>query len=136
MSDGRVQFISPDGLVKNPAFSHAALVTGNVKTVYVGGQDAVDGDGNIVGRGDLGAQTEQVLRNVLTVLDAAGAGPEHVMKWNILVVQGQPIEAGFAAFQRVWGMPANPPLVTAAFVTALAHPDFLVEIDAIAVVPE
>jgi enamine deaminase RidA (YjgF/YER057c/UK114 family) len=136
MRDGRVQLISPDGLVKNPAFSHAAVVTGNVKTVYIGGQDAVDGDGNIVGKGDLGAQTEQVLRNVLTVLAAAGAGPEHVMKWNIYVLQGQSLMEGFQAFQRVWPQVTSPPLITGMFVAGLAHPDFLVEIEAVAGVPE
>ena len=136
MPDGRVQLINPDGLVKSPAFSNVAVVTGNVKTVYVGGQDAVDADGNVVGKGDIGAQTEQVLKNLRAALTAAGAGPEHVVKWNIYIVQGQSIQEGFAAFQRVWGMPANPPLITFAFVAELASPDFLVEMDAIAVVPE
>ena len=42
---------------------------------------------------------------------------------------------GYAAFQREWGDRPNPPVITAAFVTGLAHPDFLVEMDAIAVVP-
>jgi enamine deaminase RidA (YjgF/YER057c/UK114 family) len=79
MSDGRVQLLNPDELVKNPAFSNVAVVTGNVKTVYVGGQDAVDPAGNIVGKGDLGAQTEQVLKNLRAALAAAGAGPEHVV---------------------------------------------------------
>lgn len=136
MGDGHVQFINPAELVKNPAFSNVAVVTGNVKTVYVGGQDAIDAAGNIVGKGDLGAQTEQVLKNLRAALAAAGAGPEHVVKWNIYILQGQSIQEGFEAFQRVWGMPANPPLITGVFVAALAHPDFLVEMDAIAVVPE
>lgn len=136
MSEGRVQLLSPDGLIKSPAFSNVAVVTGNVKTVYIGGQDAVDASGNVVGKGDLGAQTEQVLKNIQTALAAGGAGPEHVVKWNIYVVQGQSVQEGFEAFQRVWGMPANPPLITAVFVAALAHPDFLLEMDALAVVPE
>jgi enamine deaminase RidA (YjgF/YER057c/UK114 family) len=136
MSDGRVQFINPDDLVKSPAFSHAAVVTGNVKTVYIGGQDPVDADGNVVGKGDLGAQTEQVLKNLKAALAAAGAGPEHVIKWNIYILQGQSIQEGFAAFQRVWPLLSTPPLVTGVFVAALAHPDFLVEMEAIAVVPE
>lgn len=136
MPEGHIQFISPEGLVKSPAFSHAAIVTGNVKTVYVGGQDAVDASGNVVGKGDLGLQTEQVLKNIQTVLAAAGAGPEHVVKWNIYVLQGQPVQAGFEAFQRVWGTPPSPPLVTVIFVAGLGHPDWLVEIDAMAVVPE
>jgi enamine deaminase RidA (YjgF/YER057c/UK114 family) len=57
------------------------------------------------------------------------------VKWNIYIVQGQSIRAGFEAFQEVWGMRANPPAITGMFVAALAHPDFLVEMDAIAVVP-
>jgi enamine deaminase RidA (YjgF/YER057c/UK114 family) len=136
MSDGRIQFINPDELVKNPAFSNVAVVTGSVKTVYIGGQDAIDADGNIVGKGDLALQTEHVLKNLRTALAAAGAGPEHVVKWNVYILQGQSIQEGFEAFRRVWGMPANPPLITGVFVAALAHPDFLVEIEAIAVVPE
>jgi len=43
------EFISPDGVFKSPAFSQVAVVTGNHKTIYVGGQDAVDKDGNVVG---------------------------------------------------------------------------------------
>jgi enamine deaminase RidA (YjgF/YER057c/UK114 family) len=85
--------------------------------------------------GDIAAQTGQVLANILTALEAAGAGPEHVVKWNVLVVQGQPLQEGFAAFQRVWGQHPNPPVITFAFVSALANPEFLVEMDAIAVVP-
>lgn len=136
MPDGHVEFISPDGLVKSPAFSHAAIVSGNVKTVYVGGQDAVDASGNVVGKGDLGLQTEQVLKNIQVILEAAGARPEHVVKWTIYILQGQSPQAGFEAFQRVWGAPPVPPLVTVVFVAGLGHPDWLVEIDAIAVVPQ
>ena len=40
-TSGRVELVSPDGLVKSPAFSHVAVVSGPVRTIYVGGQDAV-----------------------------------------------------------------------------------------------
>ena len=133
--DGRVEFLNPDGLPRNPAFSNVAVVSGSVRTIYIGGQDAVDAEGNIVGIGDLAAQTEQVLRNLRTALTAAGAEPEHVVKWNVLVVEGQDFASGYAAFQQVWGDRPNPPVITAALVNGLAHPDFLVEMDAIAVVP-
>ena len=89
----------------------------------------------IVGKGDIAAQTEQVLRNVSAALAAAGAGLEHVIKWDIHVVDGQPLEPGFEVFQRVWGDRGEPPVITGVFVAGLAHPDFLVEIDAVAVVP-
>jgi enamine deaminase RidA (YjgF/YER057c/UK114 family) len=134
-SRGHVEHLNPEGLSQNPAFTNVVVVTGPVRTIYIGGQDAVDATGQIVGVGDIGAQTAQVFVNMQTALEAAGAGLEHVVKWNILIVEGQPLEPGFAEFQRVWGERANPPVITAAFVSALANPEFLVEMDAIAVVP-
>lgn len=136
MTSGRVELVSPDGLVRSRAFSHVAVVSGAVRTIYVGGQDAVRADGEIVGKGDLAAQTTQILTNIETALAAVGAGLEHIIKWNVFVVEGQPIEAGFEAFQRFWGNRSTPPpLITAAFVKGLGHPDWLVEMDAIAVLP-
>ena len=134
-SNGQVEYLNPEGLPQNPAFTNVVVVSGPVRTIYIGGQDAVDATGQIVGAGDIGAQAAQVFANIQTALEAAGAGPEHVVKWNVLVVQGQSLQEGFAAFQRVWGQRANPPVITMAFVSALANPEFLVEIDAIAVVP-
>ena len=133
---GNVQHLSPDELSKNPAFTNVIVVTGNVKTVYVGGQDALDASGQIVGKGDIAQQTEQVLKNIETALRAAGASIEHVIKWNLYLVQGQPLEPGFAVFQRVWGRRPNPPAISMMYVAGLANPDFLLEMDAIAVVPE
>ncbi len=133
---GEVKYINPDSLPKNPAFTNVVTVAGPVKTVYIGGQDAVDASGAIVGKGDLKAQTEQILKNIQAALAAAGAQPEHVVKWNIYVVQGQSVQEGLAAFQSVWGTPSNPPAISVMFVSGLAHPDFLAEMDAIAVVPQ
>jgi enamine deaminase RidA (YjgF/YER057c/UK114 family) len=134
-TDGLIQRLDPEGLHRNPAFSNVVVVSGNVRTVYVGGQNAVDGDGTIIGVGDVAAQTEQVLRNLRTALEAAGAGPEHVVKWTVLVVEGHDVASGFAAFRKVWGDLSDPPVITVAVVKGLARPDFLVEMDAIAVVP-
>lgn len=131
-----VEHLNPEGLHHNPAYSQAVVVTGPARTIYVGRQDAVDAAGKLVGKGDVVAQTEQILRNVETALAAASAALHHVIKFNIYVVQGQNIQPAYEVFQRMWGRHPNPPLVTMAFVAALAHPDFLAEIDAIAVVPE
>jgi enamine deaminase RidA (YjgF/YER057c/UK114 family) len=133
---GSVQHLDPDGLHKNPAYSQAVVVTGPVKTVYVGGQNAVDASGKIVGKGDIKAQSEQVLKNVGTALAAGGAKLEHVVKWNVYIVQGQSPVPGFEAFRRAWGDRPNPPTITVLFIAGLANPEFLVEIDAIAVVPQ
>ena len=130
-----VEFLNPPGLHANPAFSQAVAVEGPCRTVYVGGQNAVDASGNIVGRGDVGAQTEQALANLRVALEAAGAGPEHVVKWTIYLVAGESAQAGFAAAARAWPRTASPPAVSVLQVHGLAHPDFLVEIEAVAVVP-
>lgn len=132
---GFVQYFNPDTLPKNRAFTQVVSVSGAVKTIYVGGQDAVDEQGNIVGKGDIAAQTQQVLANLRKALAAAGAELKHIVKWNVYIVQGQSLQHGFAAFQRAWGSRPNPPTITGMFVVGLAHPDFLVEMDAIAVVP-
>ena len=132
---GAVRYINPNSLNKHPAFTNV-VVEGNVKTVHIGGQDAVNASGEIIGKGDVAAQTEQVLRNLRTALEAGGAGPEHIIKWNIYVVEGQSLQAGFAAFQNAWPQTPNPPAITGVFVSGLAHPDFLVEMDAVAVVPQ
>jgi enamine deaminase RidA (YjgF/YER057c/UK114 family) len=133
---GSVRFINPDSLIQNPAFTNVVVVEGNVKSVHIGGQDAVNASGEIVGKGDIVAQTEQILANVRAALAAGGAEPEHIIKWNIYVVEGQSLEAGFAAFQNAWPEVPNPPAITGVFVSGLAHPDFLVEMDAVAVVPQ
>ena len=114
---GSVSYVDPEGLHKNPAFTNVAVVEGPVRTVHVGGQNAVDGTREPAG----GA-------------GGRGAGPEHVVKWNLLVVEGESLEAGFSAFRRAWGDPPSPPAITMAFVAGLANPDYLVEMDALAVV--
>ena len=81
-------------------------------------------------------QTEQVLINLQLALQAGNAQLEHIIKWNIYVVQGHPIQPAFEVFQRLWGRRPNPPAITVMFVSGLANPDFLVEMDAIASVPE
>ncbi len=130
-----LQHLNPDGLNKNPAFTNVITVTGPAKTIYIGGQDAVDGEGNLIGAGDIRAQTEQVLKNIVLALKAADADLEHIVKWTIYVVQGHDFTPGFEVFQQVWGQRPNPPTVTLVTVAGLAHPHFIIEIDAVAVLP-
>src|SRR5215212_8861123 len=131
---GSVRYINPDSLNKNPAFTNVVVVEGNVKTVHIGGQDAINASGEIIGKGDIVAQIEQILANLRVALAAGGAGPEHIIKWNVYIVEGQSLQAGFTAFQNAWPQTPNPPAITGVFVSGLAHPNFLVEMDAVAVV--
>jgi enamine deaminase RidA (YjgF/YER057c/UK114 family) len=131
-----IEHVNPDGLSRNPAFSHAVSVSGPHRSLYIGGQNALDADGAVVGQGDLRAQTEQIFLNLKRILDACGATLEHVVKWTIYVVQGQSVQPAFEVFQHVWARRPNPPVITVLYVAGLANPGFLAELDAIAIVPE
>ena len=131
-----MQYINPDGLFKNPAFSQIVTTQGGGKTIYIGGQNSVNTQREIVGRGDISEQTEQVMKNVQTALSACGATFDNLVKLTIHIVQGQDLYRGFQASQKYLGGLKNPPAITGFFVFGLAHPDFLVEIDAIAFIPE
>jgi len=133
---GTIKFINPETLSKNPAFSQVAVINGRHTTIYIGGQDAVDREGKLVGKGDLGKQAQQILENLEAALQSAGAGFEHVVKWNIYFVKGQSPQEALKVFQPRMSKLKAPPLVTGVFVEALANPDFLLEIEAIAVLPE
>lgn len=132
----KIQYISPDGLSKNPAFSQVVTTQGNGKTIYIGGQDAVNEKGEIIGKGNIAEQTEQVMKNIQTALLACGATFDNLVKLTIHIVQGQDIRLGFQASQKYLSGLKNPPAITGFFVSALARPEFLVEVDAIAFISE
>ena len=134
--ENKKEHINPDGLFKSPAFSQVVTTRGNGKTIYIGGQNAVDQKLNIIGKGDLSKQTGQVMLNMKIALESCGADFNDLVKLNIYMVQGQDAKEGFEASQKFLGSISNPPIVTVLFVSGLGHPDYLVEIDAIAFVPE
>jgi enamine deaminase RidA (YjgF/YER057c/UK114 family) len=132
----KINYINPENLSKPRGYSHAIAVSGSRKTIYIGGQNAIDDNDNIVGKGDIKIQTEQILENIEKILDKAGAKLENVVKFNIHILQGQNPQEGFGVFQQKWGSNPNLPTVTVLFVTGLGNPDWLLEIDAVAEVSE
>ena len=130
-----VLHLNPDNVYQMPSTTTAIVVSGSAKTVYVGGQGAFDVNGAIVGVGDIGAQAKQVLKNLESALTAGGATLEHVVKWTTYIVNGQPAGPMMSAFFEVWGVRPNPPTTTVVFVSALAFPELLLVMDAVAVVP-
>ena len=123
--------LNPDTLHKNPAFTQVAVIDPAATLIYVGGQNAVNRDGEIVGK-DIATQTVQAMNNVVAALEAAGATLKDVFKMTIYIVQGQPLQEGFAASQQFAELSTHPPTISGIFVAGLAHPDFLVEIEAVA----
>ncbi|MCA4131589.1 RidA family protein [Arthrobacter sp. M4] len=128
-----IERIRPEGLISSPAFSHVAIVPPGATTIYVGGQNAVDAAGSLVGDGDIAAQSVRSLENAKTALAAAGATLDDVVQWTVLFVDGSDIAAGYGAIASALASD-EPALVTAARVAGLGVPGALVEISAIAAV--
>jgi enamine deaminase RidA (YjgF/YER057c/UK114 family) len=128
-----IQLLRPEGLVRSPAFSHVAVVPPGATTIYVGGQNAVDADGALIGVDDVAAQSSRALANAKIALEAAGASVGDVVQWTVLLVDGVDIAAAYGAIAADLAS-AEPPLVTAARVAGLGVPGALVEISAVAAV--
>lgn len=130
-----IQLLRPEGLFASPAFSHVAVVPPHATTVYVGGQNAVDQNGELVGGTDVAAQTRRVMANLATALEAAGAGIEHLVSVLVLIVEDVDVQAAYAAAAATLGSAKAPPLVSAAIVSGLGVPGAMVEVSAIAAIP-
>ncbi|MGX1161212.1 enamine deaminase RidA (YjgF/YER057c/UK114 family) [Arthrobacter sp. SLBN-100] len=128
-----IQRLRPKGLVASPAFSHVAVVPPGATTIYVGGQNAVDANGSLVGAGDAAVQSARALANAKTALAAAGATLGDVVQWTVLFVDGADIAGGYRAIAAELASD-EPALVTAALVAGLGVPGALVEISAVAAV--
>jgi enamine deaminase RidA (YjgF/YER057c/UK114 family) len=128
------QFFNPSNMHRPRGYSHAVAVDGG-RSIFIAGQVAFDQEGNLVGKGDLRAQTEKALDNLVAALAAAGAKPADVVKVNTYVVNYRPADYPIIreARARIFGG-QNPPASTMIGVQALAVEDLLIEIEAIAVV--
>lgn len=124
---------APDGVAPAAAYSHVVLGTG--RFVAVSGQLALDDDGKLVGAGDAAAQARQVFENLRRCLAAAGATFDDVVKLTFFVTDMAHMPAIRAA--RDAHIPADRlPAASAVQVAALVRPEFLMEIEAYAVVGE
>lgn len=128
-----IQRLRPQGLVRSPAFSHVAVVPPGATTIFVGGQNAVDADGALVGAGDVAAQSIRALENVTTALAAVGASVGDVVQWTVYLVDGTDLSAAYGAIAATLASD-EPGLVSAAIVAGLGMPGALVEISAVAAV--
>jgi 2-iminobutanoate/2-iminopropanoate deaminase len=129
-----VRFVNPPTLAPPPGYTHVVTTRGG-RTVYIAGQVALDAEGNLVGAGDIGAQAEQVFQNLQHALEAVGANFGNVVKFGIYVTDFSEVGALRQIRDRYIDV-EHPPASTAVGVKRLFREDFLIEIDAIAVVPD
>ena len=115
-------------------YSQAVRVeTGDAVWIHVSGQIAIDTEGNLVGPGDLRAQTRQVFENLKAILEANGATFADAVKIGTYLTTLDDL-AGMREVRSEY-LTAEPPASTAVQVVALVVPEALIEIDLVAVVP-
>jgi enamine deaminase RidA (YjgF/YER057c/UK114 family) len=122
--------ILPRGLVPNPAFSPAVQVG---ELLFVSGQVAQDNEGNTVGVGDCEAQTRHIMSRIRTIVEAAGATMQDVVKITTFLTN----VANYPAFSKIRSetFPSSPPASSTVIVAGLVRPEFLVEVEAVVQIP-
>jgi enamine deaminase RidA (YjgF/YER057c/UK114 family) len=127
------QLLVPDTMPKSVGYSQLAVVKGGT-VVFIAGQVALDKSGNVVGKDDFKAQIQQVFENLRAAVEAAGGSFNDVVKLNsyFLDLSHAP---DFREVRDKYINVKNPPASTAIQVSRLFRPEFLVEVEAVAVVP-
>ena len=125
-----VTHFQPTTIHETPGYSHVVVGAG---LAFISGQVALDPDGRLVGAGDVEAQAAQVFANLAAALADVGADFGDVLRLNSYITDASYIGAFRAVRDRV--LPTPQPASTLVVIDTLASPDWLIEIEAVAVVP-
>ena len=129
-----IRFINPSTLAIPPGYTHVVEIT-HGRTIFIAGQVALDQAGQIVGQHDFRAQTQQVFENLKAALAAVGADFTRVVKLNMYVVDISQLPILREVRDRYVNT-HHPPASTLVEVRRLAREDFLIEVEAVASLPE
>ncbi len=134
MANPRRQSINPPGVGKpiKPYYANCVKVAPG-PLLFVSGQVPIDEQGNTVGGDDLAAQGRQVFANLRTILRANGADLSDVVKLTLFVTDMRAVHELTALRSELW--PSDGPASSLIEVSALANPKWLIEVEAVAVVP-
>ena len=129
-----VRFSNPPGLSSPPTYSHVVEVNGPHRAIYIAGQTGADATGKVAQ--GFRAQAVQVMENLKIALASVGGGFEHVVKLNSYLTS---IEANAAEFREVratyFTNKSALPAATLVQVARLANAAYLLEVEAIAILP-
>jgi 2-iminobutanoate/2-iminopropanoate deaminase len=132
-SSDRPGFVNPPGLAKPSGYTHVVDVPAG-RTIYVSGQVARDASGTLVGGRDMGAQAEQVFRNIQIALASRGASFADIVQLTAYIRDMSQLAAYREVRERVLGTTPRP-ASSLVGVAALASDDFLLEVEVIASLP-
>ena len=126
-----IERTNPDGLAPPPGGRYSHVVRwGNL--AWIAGQTSRGPDGAVIGAGDADAQARQVYANLRTAIESVGGTFANIVKVTIFITSEEHLAAARAAQNECWGG-APPPASSMVIVKALAQPDYLIEIEAFAV---
>jgi enamine deaminase RidA (YjgF/YER057c/UK114 family) len=125
------QIVNPASMSTPTGYSYAVKKSGT--PVFIAGQVALDGAGKVVGEGDAAAQAEQVYQNLKTVVEACGGTLADIVKLNVYTTDLSYRPAIAAARQKHFS-DGQFPASTFVVISSLASPQFLVEIEAVAMI--
>jgi len=128
---GRLRHTNPPGLSTPTGYTHV-VAPQRGRLVFIAGQVSADKSGAVVGKGDFRAQSKQVFENLKTAVEAAGGSLSDIAKINVYATDLSQIAALRDVRQGYFK--GNPPASTLIQVVSLARPEYMLEIEAIAVV--
>jgi enamine deaminase RidA (YjgF/YER057c/UK114 family) len=134
----KIERLNPEGLFELDAFTQIVTATGGGKIAHIAGQAAFDAKFNLVGTGDLHAQTVQAFRNLRTAVESLGGQVDHIVSTTMYIVEITPEKVGIfgrAMAEALDGEPFPPNASSMIGVQGLAVEGMLVEISAVAVLP-
>ena len=131
MPTAAIQRINPTTLPTPPGYSQVVTAPGGT-LIVIAGQVALDAAGTVVGPGDFATQTEQVFLNIVAALESAGAQTSDLIKLTTFVTDLSHL-AAFREMRDRFLDPAHPPASTLVQVSRLFRPEFLIEVEAMAV---
>jgi len=128
----RIEKFTAPGVYDPPGYSQAVKVSGAQTVVFLAGQVAYDKDGSVAHRGDFKGQARQVFASLKALVEAGGGTLQSIVKINTYVTDVR-YRQDFRAIREEFFGPKGP-ASTMIEVSSLAHPDYLIEVEAIAVV--
>lgn len=131
------QIINPASLPKPIGFAHA-VVAASGRTVYLGGQAALEADGATVISGGLAEQFDRSLFYIVEALRSAGGSPEHIVSMLVFVTDAAEYRTSMKSLGKIWKshMGSHYPAMTLLQVGGLLYPELQVELLATAVIPD
>ena len=131
-----IQFVNPSSVATPRGYSQAAVIDlGNCKMIIMSGQVAFDKQGNLVGKDDIGQQTERVFQNIKSIVEGSGGSMNDIVKLGYFLKDVTQIQTIRNVRDRFIDT-KNPPASTLVEVSKLFRDDVLIEIEATAIVPK